>query len=81
MTITIHATFDGQVFRPDQPPALSPNARVEITIKPVEEKPPPKEGKSSFLALARTLRLEGPPDWSKNLHDYLYHGKKFPDDE
>lgn len=48
MSMTIQATFDGQVFRPDQPPALPPNTRVEITIKPVDEHQPPAQSKSSF---------------------------------
>ena len=30
----------------------------------------------SFLDTALTLRLEGPPDWSENLDDYLYGDKK-----
>jgi hypothetical protein len=28
----------------------------------------------SFLQVARSLRLQGPPDWSSRLDDYLYGG-------
>lgn len=69
MSQTLNATFDGAVFKPDQPIELEPNTRVRITIEattPVE-----KEG-SSFLRVARSLNLEGPPDWSSRLDDYLY---------
>jgi antitoxin component of MazEF toxin-antitoxin module len=38
MTTTIHATFDGQVLRPDEPLPLAPNSRVLITIQPAGEK-------------------------------------------
>lgn len=67
MTITIQATFDGQVFRPDETPTLLPNTHVEITIKPVEGKPPPQQAKSSFLAAARTLKVDEPHSWLDNL--------------
>ncbi len=33
------------------------------------------EGKpgASFLDVVLELKLEGPPDWSENLDQYLYH--------
>jgi hypothetical protein len=80
MSTTIHATFDGQVLRPEEPIALAPNTRVRITIEPdVEPEPPKPKTGGSFLKVARTLKLEGPPDWSERLDDYLYGG--FVDDE
>lgn len=30
----------------------------------------------SFLRVARSLRLQGPADWSSRLDDYLYGGAK-----
>lgn len=30
-----------------------------------------QESFSSFLEVARSLQLEGPPDWSSKIHDYL----------
>ena len=35
----------------------------------------PAEPKS-FLQVARSLRLQGPADWSSRLDDYLYGGAK-----
>lgn len=35
----------------------------------------PAEPKS-FLKVARSLRLQGPADWSSRLDDYLYGGAK-----
>ena len=69
MTETIEALFDGQVFHPNKPVKLKPNTRVRMVIEtmpPVEDKP------TSFLRTAKTLNLEGPPDWSANIDDYLY---------
>lgn len=39
MTKTLEATFDGAVFRPDEPVELQPNTRVQIvfTVKPAPE--------------------------------------------
>jgi predicted DNA-binding antitoxin AbrB/MazE fold protein len=73
MMKTIEATFDGSVFKPTEPVLLEPNTRVQITFKtePVGEP-------QSFLDVALSLNLDGPPDWSKNLEEYLY-GQ--PDDD
>lgn len=69
MSQTLDATFDGSVFRPDQPIELEPNTRVRITIEPTST----SEGNSvSFLRVARSLNLDGPPDWSSRLDEYLY---------
>lgn len=68
----IEALFDGTVFHPTEPIALPPNTRVRMTIEMVL----PAEGKTpSFLRTARALNLEGPPDWSANLDEYLYGGE------
>ena len=69
MIKTIEALFDGTVFRPKEPIALAPNTWVRMTIETI----PPAEGEAvSFLRTARTLNLDGPPDWSVNLDEYLY---------
>ncbi len=44
------ATFDGSVFRPDQPIELEPNTRVRL-IEPVKA---PSEKSESFLRVARS---------------------------
>jgi hypothetical protein len=71
MVKTIDALFDGTVFHPTEPIALAPNTRVRMTIETVL----PAEGQSaSFLRTARGLNLDGPPDWSANIDEYLYGG-------
>jgi len=73
---TLEAVFDGKVFHPETPPVLEPNTRVRITIEMVIA---PSEQAPSFLDLARSLNLEGPPDWSSNLEGYLYHQEERDD--
>jgi hypothetical protein len=68
MSTTIDATFDGDVFRPVGPVPLSPNTPVRLTVETVPVSRPP----ASFLATARALHLQGPPDWASNLDAYLY---------
>ena len=74
MSQTLDATFDGNVFRPDQPIELEPNTRVRITIEPNTTA---EKNRESFLRVARSLKLDGPRDWSTRLDDYLYgHDEK-----
>ena len=77
MTKTLHATFDGQFLRPDEPLPLEANARVLITVATLEEG---ASRPKSFLQTARSLNLEGPPDWSARLDDYLYGEKVIPNE-
>lgn len=72
MTQSLHAIFDGQVLRPEEPVALEPNTRVRITIESLDAS---VAETASFLRTARSLKLEGPPDWSARLEDYLYEQK------
>ena len=69
MVQIIEAFFDGTVLRPDKQLPFEANTRVRVTVEtlPVEEKQP-----RSFLSTARSLKLEGPADWSANLDHYLY---------
>jgi predicted DNA-binding antitoxin AbrB/MazE fold protein len=69
MVRTIDATFDGIVFRPVEPISLQPNTRVRLTVETAEST---TEAAASFLDTAASLNLEGPADWSVNLHRYLY---------
>jgi hypothetical protein len=64
MTTTIEATFDGTVFRPTKPISLEPNTPVLLTVETIPVKP---SGEYSFLRIARSLHLQGPPDWASNL--------------
>ncbi|MGI8670088.1 MAG: antitoxin family protein [Aridibacter sp.] len=77
MSLTIEATFDGEVFRPDEKVDLEPNTKVKLELI-IEEKK--KTGKPySFFEYARSLKLDGPSDFSKNIDQYLYEGKKIED--
>ena len=69
MTKTLHALYDGKVLRPEEPLDLKPNIRVRLTIDVLEVERPKRR---SFLQTARSLKLEGPSDWSVRLEDYLY---------
>ena len=73
MTDMIEALYDGKVFLPTGPIAPAPNTRVRMTI---ENLPPPEQEAPSFLRTARALELEGPPDWSENVDEYLYGGER-----
>jgi predicted DNA-binding antitoxin AbrB/MazE fold protein len=69
MVETLEAIFDGKVLRPERPLTLEPNTRVRVTIETVQLA---AEKATSFLRTARSLNLDGPPDWATNLDIYLY---------
>lgn len=77
MSQTLEAIFDGQVFRPIEAVELRPNTRVQLIVT---VKATPEEEPKSLLRVARSLKLQGPADWSSSIDDYLYGGAK-PDDE
>lgn len=68
MTQTVDGVFDGSVLKPETALALEPNTRVRITVEPI---PPAKTAPASFLETARSLRLDGPPDWATNFDKCL----------
>lgn len=63
MVETIEAIYDGEVLRPEDPLTLEPNTRVRVTIETLE---PDTREPTSFLDTARSLNLDGPPDWAEN---------------
>ncbi len=69
MSQTVQATFDGQVLKPEQPLELAPNTRVLITIEVIDQ---PTCRRGAFLRTARSLKLDGPADWSEKIDTYLY---------
>jgi hypothetical protein len=69
MTKTLDALYDGRTLFPMEPLDLQPNTRVRITIETGSV--PQAQSVHSFLRTARSLRLEGPPDWSERIEDYL----------
>jgi len=75
MVQTLEAIFDGTVLRPDEPLLFQANTRVRLTVETIVEK---DAAPLSFLDVARSLRLDGPPDWSRNLDHYLYGDEDAP---
>ncbi len=73
MPQTVEAVFDGEVLRPTEPLSLEPNTRVRLTLEVQTEA---SDKQSSFLQVARSLKLDGPADWSAKIDDYLYGGKQ-----
>ena len=73
MSQTLEATFDGHVFRQIETVELQPDTKVQlvVTVKATTEEKP-----ASFLRTARSLKLQGPKDWSSRVDDYLYGGAK-----
>ena len=67
----LYATFDGRVLLPEEPISLPPNTRVRLLLEPAAPESSSWEP-CSFLSTAQSLNLEGPPDWSANLEEYLY---------
>ena len=76
MSQILEATFDGQVFRPVKSVKLQPDTRVQLVVT---VKATPEEKPKSFLRVARSLKLQGPKDWSSRVDDYLYGGAKLDD--
>ena len=69
MTESVAAIFDGKVFHPVEPITIPANTRVKISIEIIPDNETPR---SSFLQVARSLNLDGPPDWASNLDEHLY---------
>ena len=94
MTRVVHARFDGKSFYPEEPVPIAPDTPVILTIETQEsegldELPSEEQVTGSIplmgepyssLKFAMSLNLEGPEDWSENLDEYLYRGKKLPDE-
>ncbi len=64
---TMEAVFDGTILHLSEPLELKKGTRVRITLEAIEEEKP-----RSFLQTAKDLHLQGPTDWSNNIHHYLY---------
>ena len=71
MTRPLFATFDGEVFRPEEPISLEPNTRVRVFVEERFEDIKPGEPHCSLRAMY-AANLDGPPDWSERIHEYLY---------
>jgi len=73
----LEAVFDGIALQPDAPLNLAAGTRVGIIVESVlpNEVQPPK----TFLNTAQFLKLQGNPDWSEKIDQYLY-GETLSDD-
>jgi hypothetical protein len=70
MSQQLEATFDGTSLKLEEPLNLAIGTRVRIiveSIAPIESIPP-----KSFLQTAQSLQLQGEPDWSEKIDQYLY---------
>ena len=88
MEKTINVTFDGEVFRPDETVDIPTDTKGRITVengtgklemKYAKRKP----GGKPYAAFEymRSVKLDGPSDFSANVDEYIYHGKPFPDEK
>jgi hypothetical protein len=70
MIQTLDALFDGEILVPEVPLNIKSGMRVRIIVESLlpENKPTQK----SFLQTAKSLNLQGHPDWSENIDQYLY---------
>jgi hypothetical protein len=70
MSQQLEATFDGTSLQLEEPLNLSIGTRVRIiveSIAPIESIQP-----RTFLQTAQSLKLQGEPDWSEKIDQYLY---------
>lgn len=78
MSLTIEATFDGEVFRPDEKVDLEPNTKVKLELIVKSKK---KMGEpNSFIKYVRSVNIDAPSDYAKNIDEYLYGGKTLEDE-
>jgi hypothetical protein len=67
----LEAVFDGTDLQLDVPLNLEAGTRVRIIVESIvsnkEVKPP-----ETFLRTAQSLQLQGEPDWSEKIDQYLY---------
>lgn len=66
---TLEAIFDGTTLHPELPLNLEAGTRVRIIVEsvlPATGQPP-----KTFLQTAKSLQLQGDPDWSEDIDRYL----------
>jgi len=74
MLQTIDALFDGETLIPETPLNIKSGTRVRIIVESLL--PEVKAIRKSFLQTAKSLKLQGNPDWSENIDQYLYGESK-----
>ncbi len=65
----LEAVFDGKALQLEAPLNLAVGTKVRIVVENVllNEVKPPK----TFLKTAQSLKLQGEPDWSEKIDQYL----------
>ena len=66
----LEAVFDGTALQLEKPLNIAAGTRVRVIVESIEsnEVKPPK----TFLKTAQSLKLQGQPDWSEKIDQYLY---------
>ena len=60
---------------------IADNGLMSKAQKYIETEPTIEEKPASFLNTAKSLKLQGPPGWSKNIDGYLYGEDEHEKDE
>jgi hypothetical protein len=66
----LEAVFDGTALQPNVPLDLAVGTRVRIIVESVL--PNQAKPSQSFLKTAQSLKLQGEPDWSEKVDQYLH---------
>ncbi|WP_071590767.1 hypothetical protein [Synechococcus sp. PCC 7336] len=70
MLQALEAIFDGTALQLETPLNLAVGTRVRVIVESVL---PNKQKRSeTFLQTAKSLQLQGDPDWSEKVDHYLY---------
>jgi len=57
-------------------PVLMAGEEVEVIVLVPQKRHRHQEEPYAFLKVLEDANLDGPPDWSENLEEYLHHGKR-----
>ncbi len=68
----LEAIFDGTALQPEVPLNLAVGTRVRIIVESVDVVSDEVKQPKTFLETARSLELQGEPDWSERIDQYLY---------
>lgn len=71
MTVSLTATYDGKVFRPDQPVSLPKNSRFVLTLVKIPDTTDQAESPWDVLD-KHAASVDAPADWSSEVDHYLY---------
>jgi hypothetical protein len=72
MKRTITVTYDGEVFRPQEPLDLEPNTRYRLTIEDSATEATPEDDRPLMRILALARELDLPSDFATQKHHYLH---------